>query len=197
MQGGQACGQAIAEVLLGVTEPSGRLPISFPVSAAALPAFYSRRPSGRRDGYCDISGSAVLWPFGFGLSFTAFELADLVVVTPRVAPNGTAVVNFTVTNTGARAGWAVPQLYLRRVVASVTTPVLRLKGFARVFLAPQASAAVSLSVDVAAELVVFAGRAMTARVEEGAVTAYVGFSSAAPDLVLQGSFNITAGAALV
>ena len=139
----------------------------------------------------------MLWPFGFGLSFTAFELADLVVVTPRVAPNGTAVMNFTVTNTGARAGWAVPQLYLRRVVASVTTPVLRLKGFARVFLAPQASAAVSLSVDVAAELVVFAGRAMTARVEEGAVTAYVGFSSAAPDLVLQGSFNITAGAALV
>lgn len=188
-QGGQACGQAIAEVILGATEPSGRLPISFPVSAATLPAFYSRRPSSSRGGYCDIVGSAVRFPFGYGLSYTTFSYESLVVATPFVARNGTAIINFTVTNTGRRAGWAVPQLYLRRVIATVTTPILRLKGFDRIFLQSLASINVSLTVDVQMELSVYSGRSMLPVVEPGGVLVYVGPSSA--ELSLQGHFNIT------
>jgi beta-glucosidase len=189
-QGGQACGQAIAEVLLGVTEPSGRLPISFPVSAEVLPVFYSRRPSGASlSSYCDVSpNAAVRWPFGHGLAYTSFNLSDLS-LTPSVAADGAAVVNATVTNVGARAGWAVPQLYLRRLAASVTTPALSLKGFARLFLLPGASAVATFAVDAAAELGVV-GRDLVTRVEPGQVAALVGFSSA--DLPLKGVFSVGA-----
>ena len=189
-QGGQACGAAIAEVLLGVTEPSGRLPISFPVSAEVLPVYYSRKPSGRSNSYCDIkSDAAVRWPFGHGLAYTTFNLTELS-VTPLVsATGGLATVNFTITNTGARSGWAVPQLYLRRTMASVTTPFLSLKGFGRYFLGPGSSDVASFSVDVASELVVY-GRDLVARVEPGNVTVFVGFSSS--QLLLSGFFVLAA-----
>jgi beta-glucosidase len=188
-QGGQACGQAIAEIVLGVTEPSGRLPISFPLSAEVLPVYYSRRPSGRSlSSYCDARpGTAVRWPFGHGLSYTTFAASQLVVLTPIVPAGGSVTINATMTNTGARAGWVVPQLYLKRVVATVTTPALSLKGFARHFLQPGESAAASFTVNVSAELAVW-GRDLVARVEPGNVTVFVGFSSA--DLPLAGSFVI-------
>jgi beta-glucosidase len=181
-QGGQACGQAIAEVIFGATMPSGRLPISFPVSAEVLPVYYSRKPSGRNVGsYCDVPQSNVVrWGFGAGLSYTTFALSSLLVATPSVAADGVAVINVTVTNTGAREGVAVPQLYLRRAVASVTTPFIALKGFARLTLAPGDSAVASFSVDVAAELAVY-GRDLVRRVEGGNVTAAVGFSAADPE----------------
>jgi beta-glucosidase len=179
-QGGQACGQAVAEVILGVTEPSGRLPISFPVSAEVLPVYYSRKPSGRSQAYCDVpQANVVRWPFGHGLAYTTFALSNLVVLTPSVAADGVALVNVTVTNSGARAGVAVPQLYLRRAVASVTTPYIALKGFARLDIAPGDSAVASFAVDVAAELALY-GRELTRRVEGGNVTVFVGFSSADP-----------------
>ena len=179
-QGGQACGQAVAEVILGVTEPSGRLPISFPVSAEVLPVYYSRKPSGRSQAYCDVPQATVVrWPFGHGLAYTTFALSNLVVLTPSVAADGVALINVTVTNSGARAGVAVPQLYLRRAVASVTTPYIALKGFARLSIAPGDSAVASFAVDVAAELALY-GRDLTRRVEGGNVTILVGFSSADP-----------------
>jgi beta-glucosidase len=188
-QGGQACGQAIAEIVLGMTEPSGRLPISFPLSAEMLPVYYSRRPSGRSlNSYCDVRpGTAVRWPFGHGLSYTSFAAYKLVVLTPIVPADGSIIVNATVINTGGRAGWVVPQLYLKRDVATVTTPALSLKGFARHYLQPGQSAVASFTVDVAAELAVW-GRDLVVRAEPGNVTVYVGFSSA--DLPLTGSFRI-------
>jgi beta-glucosidase len=182
-QGGQACGQAVAEVLLGVTEPSGRLPISFPYSAEVLPVYYSRRKSANDGSYCDVGGGGVVrFPFGAGLSYTTFEVSGLDVRTQAVGANGTAVVAATVANTGRRAGWAVPQLYLRRAVASVTTPSLELKGFARLFLQPGDRATAVFEVDVARELRVW-GRDLVARVEPGNITVKVGVSSAEQPLV--------------
>ena len=108
-QGGQACGQAIVEVILGVTEPSGRLPISFPVSAEVLPVFYSRKPSAQRGGYCDVS-SSVRWPFGYGLAYTTFTLSNFTV--PSVVPAaGVLRVNVTVTNSGERVGESYRIIY--------------------------------------------------------------------------------------
>ena len=191
-QGGQACGQAIAEVALGVTEPSGRLPISFPISESVLPVFYARKPSGRSQSYCDVDEEAVVrWPFGYGLAYTTMTVDKLVVVTPTVsASDGHAVINCTVSNTGSRSGWAVPQLYLRRALASVTTPLPSLKGFQRLFLAPGDTVVASFSVDVASELVVF-GRDLVGRVEPGDVNVLIGFSSAALGAIT-GTFTIVA-----
>ena len=187
-QGGQACGQAVAEVLLGVVEPSGRLPITFPVSADVLPVYYSKRKSRNDGSFCDVEGSVVRWPFGHGLAYTTFNVSLLTVLTPTVPANGTAVISVVVANVGTRAGWAVPQLYLRRTVASVTTPELALKGFARALLQPGENVTTTFSVNVAEELEVW-GRDLVSRVETGNVSAFVGFSSA--NLPLSGAFLIS------
>jgi len=190
-QGGQAGGQAIGEVILGVTEPSGRLPITFPASAEVLPVYYSRKPSGMGLGsYCDFpggGGDVVHWPFGYGLSYTSFSLSNLSVPVSSVPTNGTAVVSVTVKNTGTRQGWAVPQLYLRRQIAEVTTPALSLKGFARLLLAPGESVQATFSVDIAKELQVW-GRDLLPRIPGGNISCWVGTSSA--DLPLKGWFVV-------
>jgi beta-glucosidase len=160
-QAGQAQGIAVGEILAGKTNPSGKLPVSFPYSAATLPSYYNRHPSARRDGWCDVPGSGVLWPFGHGLSYSKFTYANLKISHKDVLANGTVVVSADVTNTGPMDGQEVAQLYVRQVHTSVTTPIMALKGFDRVHLPAGATATVQFAINIAEELRVLNRRCVT------------------------------------
>lgn len=131
---GQESGTAVAEALLGETNPSGKLPITIPRSVGHLPAFYNHRPSARR-GYLfdDVSP---LYPFGFGKSYTTFAFDAPTLSPPAIGLDGSTTVSIRVTNIGDRAGTETVQVYVRDLVSSVTRPVKELKGFARVTLGP-------------------------------------------------------------
>lgn len=141
---GQESGTAVAEVLIGKHNPCGKLPITIPRSVGHLPAFYNHRPSARR-GYL-FDETTPLFPFGYGLSYTTFELSDLTLDKETIAVGESARLRVTVTNTGSCYGAQVVQLYIRDLVSSVTRPVRELKGFARVELAPGESREVALPI---------------------------------------------------
>ncbi|WP_068092128.1 glycoside hydrolase family 3 N-terminal domain-containing protein [Novosphingobium rosa] len=131
---GQEGGTAMADVLFGAVNPGAKLPVTVARNAGQIPIFYNRKPSARR-GYVfeDISP---LFPFGFGLSYTSFEIGQPRLSAPQIGTAGQVVVSTTVRNTGTRAGDEVVQLYVHDQVASVTRPIKELKGFERVTLAP-------------------------------------------------------------
>ena len=139
---GEQGGAAVADVLFGDANPAGRLPITFPIAEGQLPLYYNHKPTGRGDDYVDLSGMP-LFPFGFGLSYTTFEYSALTIEPATIDPSGSATVTCTMTNTGARAGDEVVQMYIRDVLASVARPVIELKGFERVSLGPRQSARVT------------------------------------------------------
>ena len=128
--GGERGAEAIAEVLFGDCNPSGRLNVSFPRNVGSLPCYYSMLPGGAQDFYEGTKHAR--YPFGYGLSYTTFAYSDL-----RVEQRGRCDFDVTVTvkNTGARDGDDVVQLYIDDVASSVVTPPVLLKGFARVHLA--------------------------------------------------------------
>ena len=132
---GEEGGNAVGDVLFGDYNPAGRLPITFPVSEGQLPLHYNHKPTGRGDDYVDLTGQP-LFPFGFGLSYTTFEYTDLKIDPAVIDARDSAVVRFTVRNTGTRAGDEVAQLYLRDELASVARPVMQLAGFRRLHLTP-------------------------------------------------------------
>ena len=129
---GQETGHAVADVLFGDYNPGGKLPITIPRSAGHLPAFYNYKPSARR-GYLfdDVSP---LYPFGYGLSYTTFQISNLRLTHKKMKRGGSTQVLAEIKNTGKRAGSEVVQLYIRDLVSSVTRPVKELKGFQKVFL---------------------------------------------------------------
>jgi beta-glucosidase len=132
---GEAGGDAVADVLFGDYNPAGRLPITFPMSEGQLPLIYNHKPTGRGDDYLDGTGQAE-FPFGFGLSYTTFEYSGLSITSDTIARAAEIHVNFMIRNTGPVAGDEVVQLYLREQVTSVATPLIALKGFQRIHLAP-------------------------------------------------------------
>jgi len=132
---GEFGGRAIAETIFGDNNPAGRLTVTFPRSVGQLPDFYNFDPS-RTHKYVDDDG-APLFPFGFGLSYTAFHYDHLVVHTPTPGSSGAIEVTVDVTNDGDRQGEEVAQLYVRQDVGSVETPERSLKGFSRIGLNPQ------------------------------------------------------------
>jgi len=131
---GQEGGTAAANVLFGDVNPGGKLPITFPHTVGALPDFYNHKPSANRT-YA-FSTRKPLYPFGYGLSYTTFKFENVRVEPKQIATGGTAKVSVDVTNTGSREGDEVPQMYIHQRIASVTRPVLELKGFERVTLKP-------------------------------------------------------------
>jgi beta-glucosidase len=141
---GEAGGTAIAEVLFGDTNPSGKLPITFPRTVGQLPLYYNYKPSGRIYDYVDLTGKP-LFPFGHGLSYTAFTYRNLHI---RLERKKTVKVSLEVENTGERAGDEVVQLYIHDVVASVARPVKELKGFRRISLQPHETKEVTFEVSV-------------------------------------------------
>lgn len=167
---GQETGNAVAGILFGDTNPSGRLPVTIARSAGQLPVYYYKTPTARL-GYV-FNDNKPLYPFGFGLSYTTFTYDKPVLDRTQIARDGTATVSVKVTNSGTRAGAEVVQLYVHPKISSVVQPVMRLAGFERVELAPGKSATVSFPVGPE-QLAIWDSR-MQQTVEPGKVDVMVG-----------------------
>ncbi len=164
---------AVAGVLSGRVNPSGRLPVSLPRSAGAQPYSYLHPALGEGDEVTNLSTTPAA-PFGFGLSYTTFAYGDLTV--PANAPtDGALSVSVRVTNTGSVAGDDVVQLYGRDVVGSVTRPVAQLLGYQRVHLVPGQSTTVRFTVPTTR--LAFSDRSYTRVVEPGEIELWVGTSA--------------------
>lgn len=131
---GQETGNAVADIVLGRANPGGKLPVSVPRSEGQLPIFYNHKPTSRR-GYL-FDTTAPLYPFGYGLSYTSFDVGAPKLAKATIGRDETVRVSVDVANTGRRAGDEVVQLYVRDDEATVTRPVLELKHFQRVTLQP-------------------------------------------------------------
>jgi len=175
---GQETGRAVADVLFGDCNPSGKLPISFPRSAGHLPVFYNYKPSARR-GYLfdDVSP---LFAFGYGLSYTTFSIRNVRLRKNAIRRNESTQVLADVTNTGKREGMEVVQMYIRDLVSSVTRPIKELKGFKKVSLRPGETKTIAL--DITPELLAFYDVNMNYVIEPGGFAILVGNSSRDADL---------------
>ena len=149
---GVEAGNAIADVLFGDASPSARLPLSWPRSVGQIPVYYNHKNTGRptspdrwHTGYLDESKEP-LFPFGYGLTYTAFAYSDLRVETPTITPYGALHMTAEIKNTGSRTGTEVVQLYVHDRVAPTSRPVRELKGFSRITLAPGQSKEVDFAV---------------------------------------------------
>jgi beta-glucosidase len=141
--GGTEAGHAIADVLFGDYDPSGKLSVSFPRNTGQIPVYYNHKNTGRpydgtgypkfKSNYLDVSNEP-LFPFGFGLSYTSFSYSDLSLSQKTITPGQSLSVKLTVTNTGNYDGEETVQLYTRDLVGSIARPVKELKGFQKVFL---------------------------------------------------------------
>ncbi|WCN79123.1 glycoside hydrolase family 3 N-terminal domain-containing protein [Micromonospora sp. LH3U1] len=180
---GQLGGQALAEVLTGAVNPSGRLPVSVPRDAGGMPSTYLSPPLGQRNKVSSIDPSPA-YPFGHGLTYTTFEWSDATVVEPAGETqdepaawpvDGEVRVRITVANTGDRAGTEVVQLYLHDPVAQTTRPVVRLIGYTRLPLEPGEVAHVTFGVP--ADVASFVGLSGRRVIEPGDVELRFGRSS--------------------
>jgi beta-glucosidase len=159
--GGIRAGRAVADILFGAANPSGKLTASWPRTEGQIPIYYAHKNTGRpaagagtkqfaeafKSVYLDEPNSP-LFPFGFGLSYTSFDYSNLKIEQPRLGLDDSLVVTATITNTGKRAGVEVVQLYVRDLVASITRPVKELKGFQRISLQPGEEKAVRFETPV-------------------------------------------------
>lgn len=184
-QGGTRAGRAVADILVGGVNPSGKLTASFPRAEGQIPVYYAHKSTGRpintrgviqfnrahKTRFLDES-HLPQYGFGFGLSYTTYAYAGLEVETPQVSLDGTLVVTAKVTNTGDRAGDEIVQLYVQDIVGQVTRPVKELKGFKRVSLKPGEQQQVRF--EVPARNLGFYGLDMTFMVEPGAFKVWVG-----------------------
>jgi beta-glucosidase len=130
---GEQGGNAMADVLFGAVNPGGKLPVTIPRSVGQLPMFYNVKPSARR-GYL-FDTTAPLYPFGFGLSYTTFEIGAPQLSSDHIGLDGSVTVSVPVRNTGSRDGDETVQLYVHQLVGSVTRPIKELKAFERVSVA--------------------------------------------------------------
>lgn len=182
---GEQGGHGVADVLFGDVNPSGRLPVTFPIEEGQLPLVYNHKPTGRGDDYLDLTGHP-LFPFGYGLSYTTFEYDILRIQPDTLGPTDSALVSFVVKNTGTRPGHEVVQLYVRDVLASVARPVQELRGFQRIRLAPGESRRITLSLH--ASSLAFINQSGRRVMEPGAIRIMVGSSSR--DIRLRGFLQL-------
>lgn len=157
--GGTEAGYAIADVLFGDVNPSGKLTMTFPQNVGQVPMAYNHKNTGRpladgkwfqkfRSNYLDVSNDPV-YPFGYGLSYSNFSYSDIALSNNSLKGNQSLTATVTVTNNSAVDGKEVVQLYIRDVVGSVTRPVKELKGFQKVFIKAGESKKVSFSITTA------------------------------------------------
>ncbi|EIM5303093.1 beta-glucosidase BglX [Salmonella enterica subsp. enterica serovar Mokola] len=187
-------GNAIADVLFGDYNPSGKLPISFPRSVGQIPVYYSHLNTGRpynpekpnkyTSRYFD-EANGPLYPFGYGLSYTTFTVSDVTLSSPTMQRDGKVTASVEVTNTGKREGATVIQMYLQDVTASMSRPVKQLKGFEKITLKPGESKTVSFPIDI--EALKFWNQQMKYDAEPGKFNVFIGVDSAR---VKQGSFEL-------
>lgn len=197
--GGTQAGQALADILFGRVNPSGKLAASWPRSVGQLPMTYAHKNTGRpfdsagvtqfgepfKSRYVDEDNSP-LFPFGYGLSYAAFEYSALQ-VTPTLPLSGTLQISVQVKNTSSHSGTEVVQVYVRDLMGSVTRPVRELKRFARVDL--QAGEAKEVKFQLPAAQLAFCGKDGRVAAEAGEFQLFVGGDSQAS---LSTSFTLTA-----
>lgn len=168
---------AVADILFGNVNPSGKLPVTFPRTEGQIPIYYNRKSTGKPWGkYNDIPATP-LFPFGYGLSYTTFAYSDVTVQ----AKEGGMVVTAVVTNTGSCKGTEIVQCYVQDCVASITRPVRELKGFTRISLEPGQSQVVTFELD--SEALSFYGRKRQHLLEPGEYMVWVGGDSCADEVV--------------
>ncbi|WP_214409247.1 glycoside hydrolase family 3 N-terminal domain-containing protein [Sphaerisporangium fuscum] len=184
---GEEGGAAIAGVLSGRVQPSGKLPVQIPRNHGGQPGTYLQPPLGSDSHGISNLDPTPLFPFGHGVSYTTFEVGDLRVGDAEVPTDGEFTVSVRVRNTGGRAGEEVVQLYLHDLLAQVTRPVRQLAGFTRVRLEAGESARVTFTVH--ADRTAFTGRDLRRVVEPGDVEVLVGTS--ASDLPCRGRVRLT------
>ena len=182
---GERGGEAVADVLFGDYNPSGRLPITVPRHSGQLPMYYNFMASKGRRGYVDMPLTP-LWEFGYGLSYTTFEYGNLQLSAKEIGTRGSVDVSADVTNTGSRPGEEVVQLYVNDVVSSVTRPVKELKGFRKIALAPGEKKTVKFT--ITPEELAFYDQQMVRKVEPGMFRVMVGSSSA--QIKLRDTFEV-------
>lgn len=192
---GSEAGNAIADVLFGDYNPSGKLPMSFPREEGQIPIYYNHYNTGRPapnetatnyvSAYIDLKNSPK-FSFGYGLSYTTFNYSDLQLSKKVMKKNETIQVSFTLTNTGKFDGEEVVQLYLKDQVGSVVRPVKELRDFQKVFLKAGASQKITFTVDK--EKLAFYNAKLEWAPEPGAFEVQLGASSA--DIRLKDSFEL-------
>lgn len=191
---GVQTGNAVADVLFGDVNPSGKLPVTFPRSVGQIPIYYDHKNTGRpfasydkyTSKYIDIDHTP-LYPFGYGLSYTAFSYSNLTDDRGRAGLQDSVIVSALVKNTGTREGDEVVQLYVRDLVASVTRPVKELKGFQRIALKPGEEKSVRFAVRISD--LSFYNLEMHHVVEPGVFKVYIGGNSVD---VIEGQFEVVA-----
>ena len=192
--GGSESGNAIADILFGDVNPGAKLPVTFPRSVGQVPIYYNHMNTGRppeaenryTSKYYDMPWTP-LYPFGYGLSYTTFKISNLQLSAPRISANGKVAVTVDVENTGRRAGDEVVQLYIRDPVATMTRPVMELKGFQRISLQPGEKKKVEFT--LGPEHLGFWNREMRYVVEPGEFRVMVGANSVD---VIEAKFDVTA-----
>jgi beta-glucosidase len=185
---GEKGGDAIADIIFGEVNPSGRLPISVPRHVGQLPVYYNYSPSKAvrmRAGYVDRELTP-LYEFGYGLSYTTFEYRNLQITPAEIEPAGTVRISIDVQNTGDRTGSEVVQLYINDVLSSLTTPVKELKGFEKITLEPGQTKNVTFT--VSSDQLSFLNINLEPVVEPGTFEVMVGASS--QDIRIKGSFQV-------
>jgi beta-glucosidase len=189
---GTQAGNAIADVLFGDVNPGGKLPVTFPRNVGQIPIYYNHKNTGRppdvnnkyTSKYLDVPVTP-LYPFGFGLSYTQFQLTNLQLSARSIPRGGRLTASVEVENTGKRAGDEVVQLYVRDMAASRTRPVRELKGFERITLRPGEKRRVQFT--LAPEHLGFYNREMHFVVEPGEFKVFAGNSSVGG---LEASFEV-------
>ena len=185
-------GPAVADVLFGDANPSGKLPVTFPRSTGQIPLYYNHKSTGRpiklddryTSKYVDIPNTP-LYPFGYGLSYTTFSISDLTLNKTSITPNGRIKVTVQVENTGKRSGDEVVQFYIQDVAASITRPIRELKGFKRITLNPGERRRVEF--DISSKELGFYNPERKFVIEPGLFRLYVGNSS---DASLEANFTV-------
>ncbi len=183
--GGTEAGNAVADVLFGKYNPSGKLTMTYPVNVGQIPIYYNHKNTGRpyvgnkndkyKSRYLDVE-NAPLYPFGYGLSYTAFNYSDLKLDKQKMTANGTITVSVKLTNTGKYDGTEVAQLYIHDMVGSITRPVKELKGFQKVFL--KAGESKTLTFTLKTDDLAFYNSELKFKAEPGDFKVYVGTNSA-------------------
>ncbi|MEI8047490.1 MAG: beta-glucosidase BglX [Bacteroidota bacterium] len=193
--GGIEAGNAVADILYGKHNPSGKLTMTFPVNVGQIPIYYNHKNTGRpyvgdrndkyKSFYLDVE-NAPLYPFGYGLSYTTFDYSDLRSDKQKLPMNGTLTISVTITNSGKYDGSEVAQLYIRDMIGSITRPVKELKGFQKVFLKAGESRTLKFSL-TSADLA-FYNSDLQLKAEPGDFKVFVGTNSAS---CLETGFELT------
>ncbi len=171
---GEEGGHAIADILFGDANPSGKLPITFPLSEAQLPLVYNHKPTGRGDDYNNMTGQP-LFPFGYGLSYTNFSYSNIQFQKQKIKKGESSKVFIDLKNTGDREGDEVVQLYIKDLFSSVARPVQELKGFQRVHL--KAGESKTISFVITPDMLTMLDAQMKTIIEPGTFRIMIGSSS--------------------